>query len=634
MEKTKNVFGFSVEKNAFKDMGDGRIEFNGGLTITDETIQRNGTKYDIKSMDLSEYKGQLTADHSMSITEVIGKVIGVRKVANRRVVVDAIQFAINESALALFTYNMMRAGYLTDFSIETFGPYPSNEDDTYYNSTLIGLSVVVVGNNRSANIKNEVAQIVKNSIDEAKERHLDPSIVENNYLCYDIQEIKPDQNSIITNNEGNTMTEEVKTPVTPETETEKTPDVAEMVKNAIDAAIKPLQNKLSEIEQNAFDKQAKEPEMTAATKATNAVSELKSMDYRLRHGEQIVAAKQWLKGGSQAAKEKLYTINELHKEMLVAEGLVSNSIDTIDFGNFVISPELYSEIQGHRSSYDSLLSRVQFQETLSTKFGWLKRSGDIDMTAVKFLSDANNGNLKPVSSYTADYSEKDMEELAAVTPVMNATNRFLAADLLGDIAQGYRTDYDRKRAQLVIARLQQATDTTGNQTAYTVTSAITSLQSWVTVWSSIMEEVPNGVFVMSYKTKGELVKQALASGIDPVAAMALNRGEFETVLGAPGIVVPNDLLPALGAGDTKTFVVDGSNVTINQAVFYADLSMFKGRVSGGLTYDLSTEAAYEQGGVVKSAFQRNELVLRGSFFRNGAFLDDDFVASLFAGNAS
>jgi hypothetical protein len=40
------------------------------------------------------------------------------------------------------------------------------------------------------------------------------------------------------------------------------------------------------------------------------------------------------------------------------------------------------------------------------------------------------------------------------------------------------------------------------------------------------------------------------------------------------------------------------------------------------------EAAYEEAGVVKSSFQRNELVLRGSFFRGGAIKDSAQVAAL------
>lgn len=100
------------------------------------------------------------------------------------------------------------------------------------------------------------------------------------------------------------------------------------------------------------------------------------------------------------------------------------------------------------------------------------------------------------------------------------------------------------------------------------------------------------------------------------------------------LVVPNDLMPTLGGSDSVTVQVNGENVAINHAVFYADLSQFKGRTSGGLQYDVSSQAAYEDGGVVKSAYQRNELVLRGSFFRGGAFLNRNRVAGIRQGTVS
>jgi hypothetical protein len=104
-----------------------------------------------------------------------------------------------------------------------------------------------------------------------------------------------------------------------------------------------------------------------------------------------------------------------------------------------------------------------------------------------------------------------------------------------------------------------------------------------------------------------------------------------TVLGTPFLVVPNDLLPTLNSTDTKSFTVQGASVTIDQAVFYADLRTFTGRSSGGLKYDVDGSASYEDGaGNVFSAYQRNEVVLRGSFFRGGVVKDPSVVASIAA----
>lgn len=673
MNKVQNKFSVQLQKNAFQAKEDGTIVFKNGLTITDGTEQYNGTRYDIKTMNISEFPGKLTADHTDKIENILGLVNGVRKVANNRVILESIKFAINESAFARFAYNMLRAGFLTDFSIETYGPYP-DDDGVYYNSNLVGLSAVVTGNNKSAKIN----QIVKNSIEESKELNLDTSVIENDLVCYYNNQSDTNQSdNKDSNNKGehdmfvtvkNSRSFDVTIKYTNAAgdEVEKTlkagetidvkedqadavknaisdaqapqADLSEVVSKAVNSAVEKLSEKIETLEKQALN--AKEPEFKKSNaKVKNSTSELEGTHWSMRTGEQLVAARQWLKGGSESARNTLMTINEFHKEKLAESGalpeIVVNSIDTIDFGNFIISPELFSEIQGFRSNYKTLLSKVNFSETLSNKFGWLTRSGDIDMTSVDYLTDADDGNLKPISTYAANYAEKTMEELAAVTPVMNATNRFLAADLMGDIAMGYRSDYDKKLAQLIIARLQQSTDTSGNQVAYTITSGVTALQSWVNLFSTVSEPVPNGVFIMSYKTRSQFIKDAMSAGWDAMLTQqAFASGETSAILGAPSIYVPNDLLPTLNSGESKNFVVDGVNTTINQAVFYCDLAKFKGRVSGGLQYDLSTEAAYEDNGTVKSAFQRNELVVRGSFFRNGAWLDDDYASSLFGAAAS
>jgi hypothetical protein len=124
------------------------------------------------------------------------------------------------------------------------------------------------------------------------------------------------------------------------------------------------------------------------------------------------------------------------------------------------------------------------------------------------------------------------------------------------------------------------------------------------------------------------MKQAVTNGVNGPLGSIFLTGEVPTIFGRPFIVVPDDLLPTLNTAQTKSFSVDGGTVTVNHAAFYANLSNFTGRTSGGLMYDLSTEAAYEDGGVVKSAYQRNELVLRGSFFRGGAIKDEDQVSAL------
>ncbi len=189
METHKNQLGFSVEKNSFSDEGDGVIKFNKGQTIIDGTEMWNGARYDIKTMDISQYKNLLTADHSMSITEIIGEVFGESKGRNR-VSIDGIRFAVKQNALARFAYDMMLGGFLKDFSIESTGPWP-DEEGIYRDSKLVGLSAVVVGNNKSATINSPAFQeFAMNSIKHSKEQGLDTALVEKVYLDHNFNPSK------------------------------------------------------------------------------------------------------------------------------------------------------------------------------------------------------------------------------------------------------------------------------------------------------------------------------------------------------------------------------------------------------------------------------------------------------------
>lgn len=674
----KHRIGVLIEKNAFVDEGDGVISFPNGLVITDESPQKNGTRYDIPTMDLSEYKGQVTADHVDMINYLIGKVTGVAK-RGRQVVVDGIRFAVKENALGKLAYDLIKAGFLTDFSIETYGE-PSDEEGVYYNAKLVGLSAVVVGNNNNATIN----ELVLNSIEQSKKDGLDTSDLEKHFLT----EIKVNQNHSdnakpqedktpkasqdakpeVTNNNGDNKVDEDNTPqVDPQpapanpdgggdnpapavdtvpaapvatatavadNNAAPQPDMLEAVKNLLGEALKPINDKFAALEQSGFDAGAAEPTFRkdtngASTRGSTIKNEFSVMDWEERTVKQIESARLMLKSASSEAAKTLNAINEVNLEALKAEGLVKNAMTIADFGNFVISRELLTEIEGCRNDYTPLVNATEWRETLSTQMAWLNRSGDIDMQNVEFCDDDADGNLKPISEYTAEIRTANLEELAAVTPVCNAATRFLAADLLSDVAAGYRNDYDRKRAQLVVARLEQAVESNGNSNPYNFAGGdVDGLTAWLDVWTQIATCTPNGTFVFNTSTYAELIKRALNAGVQGPLATLFTTGNQPSIFGRPYIVVSDDLLPTLGQGDTKVFSVEGSNVTVNHAVFYANLDNFTGRISGGLQYDLSTDASYEVAGSVRSAYQRNELVLRGSFFRGGAVKDNSQVAAL------
>lgn len=679
-DTTKNIVEVQLNRVSILDDGDGVVKFSKPLPITSNKEQFNGTRYDIDSMDISSYKGLITIDHSDSVKDIVGKVTGLAK-DKSKVVIDGIKFAIEQSALARFAKDMLLAGFVTDFSIETIGPFP-DEEGVYYNSQLVGLSMVIVGNNQLATVST-VAEKVLNT---AKNDGLETNDLEN-YLKEDLGidkqissghnenmkyvTVKNTRDFAVSVSYKNAADEDTKLTLDPgesvdvpeelvedvETQIKKVEPPKKDIKDTKDAtgadgqgdtdtkdgagdaaasiakALSPIMEKMEKLEKTIFDNSAKEPEFRkiSVVKTENA---LKDMDYRERAGMQINYAWEYLKGGNQESGRKLSSINEFHINELKKSGKVNNAVTVSDFGNFVISPELLRDIEGHRSNFTPFLSRLDWRETLALQMSFLKRDGDIDMEEVENCDDGADGNLKPISEYEATIQTKDLHELAAVTPVCNAATRFLAVDLLGDVTAGYRTDYDRKRAQLVVARLQQAVNSTGEKVSYDKTSSSTALASWIQTWIEVQEEIMGGLFIFNQKTYGQLLMEAISAGISGPLAGLFTTGDQPLIAGTPYVVVPNELLPSLNSGETKSFTVEGEVVTIDQAVFYFDPSTFTGRTSGGLNFDLSTEAAYEDNGTVKSAFQRNELVLRGSFFRNGAIKDEDKVASMFAAGVS
>lgn len=746
----KHHVGVLVEKNAFIDEGEGVVNFPNGLPITDNNIQRNGTTYDINSMDISEYKGHVTADHIDKLENIIARVEGIEK-NGAKVVVKKIKYAVKENPLARLAYNLLVSGFSTDFSIETYGPSPEN-DGVYHNARLIGLSQVVVGNNKGASTSalNQMNAIVKNSLEQSKEDGLDTTEVEKlveqeieTTITADHTEEVPaestkteeeleaekqaeedakaeaeaqkkaneeaaekkakedadaekakaeaaaileaeetkaredaEKQKSIEDEEKQNNNKKDKTnmkfvtiknsrsfavavtyknaageDVEATLESGKTVDVSEDQSDAVQSqvrdAVEPKADNSAEIEkavnsvkaefeskiaemQEAFNAAAKEPKFVPFGTDSKVSNKYTDLGYKERHAKQINAAWEYLKLGNIASANTLNELNQVNLDALKAENKVENSMSIGDFGNFVISPELLTEIQGYRTDFTAILEATDWQETLSLEFAWMKRNGDINMQAVDLEPGVGgNGNLKSISEYTAEPQVSKLEELAAVTPVCNAATRFLAVDLLTDVARGYRNDFDRKRAELVIARMQQAVEENpDNVVDYSVGATAESLVAWSQLWTLVSEVTTQGTFIFNTATFGIIQQAAVQAGANGPLANIFMTGSVPTIFGRPYIVVPNELLPTLNSGETKTFVVEKQNVVIDNAVFYLDLNNFTGRTSGGLQYDLSTEAAYEVNGVVKSAYQRNELVLRGSFFRGGAILDDTRVSAM------
>ena len=408
---------------------------------------------------------------------------------------------------------------------------------------------------------------------------------------------------------------------TVETETEEieTEDKEEKEKEMSKDEIK---NMIVDVLKGITANEAKEPEFHAneAAAPKNALE------------KQVNAFIQMKQFGSIEAQRELVELNKANLNALKHEGLVSNSMNLTDLGNFVPAPEMVKEIAGKRSSYSDLLDQTTWREIEGKDYAFNRRVGDIDMKNValspKATPGTGNENLKPISTYTAKTIKGELEELASITPVCDSATRFFAANLIEDISAGYRNDYDRKRAQLVVARLQQAVDETHSIVALKKDADVDVLTTLLEGIAKASGKFPSGKLVLSNLTVAKITSFALKAGINGPLGEIFTRGAEPTIFGIPYIVVPNDLMPTIDSEDDIQHTVDGAKVKIEAAVFYADLTEFVGFTNGGLLFDLSSEASYEEGGVVKSAYQRNEIILRGSFYRGGGIKDIQAVSGI------
>lgn len=726
-----------VTKNSYHDDGDGIVSFPNGLCISDNNVQRNGTRYDIDSLDISKYQGQLTADHEDKLKNIIGRVEGVSK-KDGRLTVNKIVYAVKQNPYARLAYDLLVGGFSNAFSTETVGPSANDMDGTLYNHELVGLSQVVCPNNYSA-----VINTVRNSLEKAKSDGLDVEQLENEFLLNNEEktmdenpvkeeiiepatevetEVEVTETEVETEPVETTEVEEVKVETetvenqasqekdedekdTDEVEAEAEETKGEEAEAEDDKEAEDKSEEKNEVNEEKVDNEISDEEVKAlfakidnltalvekvtgaddptvegveeiveddlnetTDKVENNIEETQEMDkeeiqnavaealkgyfantvkaeapefkkdenkaeiselnWKDRYNKQVNAAWEAFRAGSIEARKTLNEINEVNLNALKEAGIAKNSMTIASMGNFVIPPEMYKEIIGKRTDYTAIINATNWRETDSLEFAWLKRNGDIDMKNVALCDDGEDGNLKPISEYTAEPQTSKLEEMAAVTVVCNAATRFFAVDLLADVAAGYRNDYDRKRAQLVIARLEQAVLESGQSVDYAPTTDTEAMVAWLQSIAEISDATVNGTLIFNNKTFAQLKAHALQAGVNGPLSHIFTDGEIPQIFGTPYIVVPNDLMPTIESDDALAFMVDGEEVPITHAVFYADLSEFVGYTSGGLQYDVATEASYEINGTVRSAYQRNELVLRGSFFRGGAIKDVTRVSGI------
>lgn len=662
---------FRIEANSFEDDGEGTLTWPNGQVLMDGENLRSGYRYDIETMDTAEFNGSVTEDHTHAIRSIIAKT-EMYKRNDEAIVMNRLQFAVKENPAAQVAYDLYRGGYAKDFSIETYGPWPDQEN-VFYKARVSGLSCVVVGNSRSATMNSVIA----NSLATAQANKLDTTELEQTLG------VKPAEQIIVNNKEedmkyktvknGQAFTVKVsyKNAAGDDTETELAPgatvDVAEdqaatvekqvneakdptpaptplnaadltkAIDNAFETREKKMDEKLESFEKKLLDNAAQEPGWRPADKTTrNSSGKLEDMDWKERTALQLQSLQASF-GGNRQAAETANAINSLHLEQLQAEGLVSNSLDLPDLGNFVIPKEMITEIKEQASNYSPLLSLFPFQETLSLDTAWITGTGEIEMEDVDMNDPvSDDADLKPIDYPSFDTDLVSLKEFAAVTPIKTSAIRFAAVDVVSHLTKLYRRAYDRKLAQSVIGRLEKAVENTGNTTPYDYSTAhggdVNGLVSLLEALSSVAEHSPNGVYLMTEVSRLQLLARALRAGQGEVTVSLFTKGAdgIPLFLGKRYGVVPSDLMPNLNTAGTKSWTFEGTSVTVNSGILLADPADFVGRVSGGLNFQVSDVASYEENGSVKSAFQRDELVFRGYGYRASGLYFENNVAGVTA----
>lgn len=713
-EKHENIVSKKVV-NSFFDRGDGVVEFPNGLTITDDSVMWSGEKYDIDSLDIDEYPGQLTLDHWDSIggDYLIGKAEGVRKQGNK-VTVDRIRYAIDASENARRAYKLLTGGFSNAFSVETIGPWADEETHTMRNHKLVGLSQVVMGNNKHAvaNSINPATKLEKGEEVEDKDncKIVNTVFAENEndtqteegepvaQVTTEVEETKAEEVAVEETKaeETETLAEETKvenevekteeeTKEEPSTE-EPTEEVEETAEEVAEESTEEAEEETAEAEtvaeENSTEEQAEEiapetetekveePAEEEENKQENKITEETMTDEKIEAivknmlekfaatnvaepekveqkaeeekeentyslEKHVNAAFKAIKTKTVNAYDALDAYNQKNLAALKAEGLVANSMTIEDWGNFVLPPDMWRELIGKRTDYSEILDATDWRETDRLEFTWLTRDGDIEMsnTAMCEARPADKddvSNLKPITTYGAVQHIEQMEHLGAVTPICSAATKYLAVDLVADAIRGYRNNYDKKRAELVIAKLQEAVNISDNKVAYDNTgTSEEKLESILDLLAKIVDTTSTGVLLMTKKTELVITKY-VATRQTALGDSAFTRGAdgFNRIFGTRYILVPTELMPSLESTADNPVIsyipVDASStapedIEITSTIFYGDLSYFTGYTSGGLNFAMSEEAAYETSNGTRSAWQRDEVVLRGYFYRGGAY---------------
>lgn len=693
MPKRKQKIGLSLNKSGNKPdallqvavNGSPRVSeqdpnivlFEGGQEVTNGSVQKDGTFYDIPSLDVDNYSGKIFENHEYGFRNVIGEAIGlIKDTIADKVTLGGIRFSRN-NPLSQLAKDMLLEG-LVEFSTGTIGV--TDENGRRKDHRLIDISIVGLGNNDYTVVGNLAELAAKNGFDLNK-YNLGKDTKSMKYKVYNVNGFSVKVK--INDADGNES--EVEVPANGNVEVD-TPEQQAAAQEQVDAAKAPegdadgdgssdgagadggndddtATNAVTKKDLEAVTNQLKELQKNMNTpvkpsagsvedkndlgsgRATSMQEKVKNM----KPGERLYNLIMLERNG-QKESDDYRAINDFNKEELIAKNALTD--DEASVGGLIPPYELLDRIEQCVTQYDAFLGVFGFQDA-GLSYGWNLGIGDIEFLPVGYCDPSEE------SDFETALQNRTQERLATHTVICNKVSRFSPANVVSITAQRYQGAYKKALASFALAEMQVAVDqrvtgldrTSGTDIApdtngsleYPATGQRDQAAKVLQLFTDLSDCVLGGTYIMNAQTAAKLILDfnlgatGILSNNGTVQVNAYDR--LGVALGGKVVIVPNNMLPTLGTNGTVTVVrttEGGGNVTIDHAIFYVESSNWYGVTNGALQFDVDSFGSYETavqktvsgggGGTVTvvethSAKQRGETVLFGEMYRGGGILD-------------
>lgn len=673
------------------------VLFDEPQTITDGTVQKDGSYYDIPSLDVNSlWNGRIMEDHEYGWANRLGTAIGINKdLQNDRVTIAGVKFSRSHPKAQL-AMDMMLEG-LIEFSTGTLGF--TEDDGKRANHQMYELSLVGVGNNDNTamNEADLLTAAVHNGIDISKYNLKQ----ENNSMKYFLYNTNSFAVKVKVKNAAG-QDEEIEVPANGKTEVASA-EAQQAGQAQVDEAQAPAnpnpagngdggqggdgdgnpqpgsQPNQNSVSREDFDKLQQTLNQLVTNMNTPAqpqpgthqdnnsfgggAGSFKDKVKNMKAGERLY--KQiMLERNGQKNSDEYRAINDFNTEELVAKNAMDDSAGSL--GGLIPPYELLDRIVQCETNYDAFLNAFGFNDA-GLSYGWNVAIGDIEFAPVGYCAPSGQDGLE------VGLENRTQERLATHSVICNKVSRFSPVNVVNFVAQRYQQAYKRALVAFALAEMQVAVDkrvagwdrASGTDVAadpngsleYPASGQSERVELAVGLFTNLADCVMGGTYVMNAQTAAKLILDFNLTGAGDSQSTGgttrvNNYGALGVALGGTVVIVPNNMLPTLGTNSTVTVIrttEGGGNVTINHAIFYTAPENWYGVTNGALQFDVDSFGSYEVtvtknvagggGGTVtvtetRSAKQRGETVLFGEMYRGGGILDFRAIGGIKAAYAA